>query len=204
MISLRFFASVDTVVDGPVENSLRRGITPGRDVDRRVDKKIIEIAGRNLLCWTCGGSRNLLSPETGTGRGRLRQRRKNRETGLFRRVSGPGGRLTSVRGRAIGRSAWQNRAGPLHLMHGGARHLYAQFGLANPAGVIFESDVFGLFLARLNLQPSRSAAGAPKTFGQQPAETFPTTHLRPARPRRRRGPVRGNRVRGRNGARARR
>ena len=44
-------------------------------------RKFLEIIGANLLCWPSGERRNLLSPETGTGRGRLRQRGKDRETG---------------------------------------------------------------------------------------------------------------------------
>jgi hypothetical protein len=45
-------------------------------------RKILEITGANLLRRTWRSSRNYLSPETGTGRGRLWQRRKDRETGL--------------------------------------------------------------------------------------------------------------------------
>jgi hypothetical protein len=72
---------VDAVVDDPVENSSRQGITAGEMWMSVWIRKILEIAGGNLLCWTCGSSRNSLSPETGTGRGRLRQRGKDRETG---------------------------------------------------------------------------------------------------------------------------
>jgi len=74
-------ASVDAVVDGPVENSPRQGITAGEmwmDVWIRI---FLQIPGAYLLCWPSRERRNLLSPETGTGRGRLRQRGKDRETG---------------------------------------------------------------------------------------------------------------------------
>ena len=121
-------APVDAVVDGPVENSSRRGITAGRMWMDVWITKIPEIARGNLLCRAREGSRNLLSPETETSRRKLRQRGKRTGNRDFRRVSGPGGRLSSVRGRAIGRSAWQDQARPLHLMHGGASH-YLCLGL---------------------------------------------------------------------------
>jgi hypothetical protein len=74
--------TVDRTVDEPVENPRPRGITVrGVWIDMWI-RKILEIVSGNLLCWPSGERRNLLSPETGTGRGRLRQRRKNRETGF--------------------------------------------------------------------------------------------------------------------------
>ncbi len=64
----------------------------------------------------------MLSPlETGTTRGRRRERGRSRETGPSRGYSGPGGRR-AARGedQATGLSARRGRARPLHLIQGGA------------------------------------------------------------------------------------
>ena len=129
-------APVDAVVDGPVENSSRRGITAGKVWMDVWITKIPEIARGNLLCRTREGSRNLLSPETETSRRKLRQRGKRTGNRDFRRVSGPGDRLSSVRGRAIGRSAWRDQVRPLHLMHGGASHYLCLGLLVRPASAV--------------------------------------------------------------------
>src|SRR5215472_18619413 len=73
--------TVDGTVDGPVENPSRRGITAGEMWMDVWIRKFLQIPGAYLLCWPSRERRNLLSPETGTSRGRLRQRGKDRETG---------------------------------------------------------------------------------------------------------------------------
>jgi hypothetical protein len=55
-------------------------------------RKFLKISGSNPCAGLSEGVKILLSPETGTGRGRLRQHRKDRETGNF------GGFLAPVAG----------------------------------------------------------------------------------------------------------
>jgi hypothetical protein len=131
-----FSAPVDAVVDGPVENPSQRGITAGRDVDRRVDEKILEITGRDLLCWPRGERKNSLVAGNGDRPGETpatRERPGNRE---FPRVSGPGDRIEQ-RQRPSNRqvsAANPGEAPPSHAWRGLAFSMPA-FARPNPAGM---------------------------------------------------------------------
>ena len=63
----------------------------------------------------------MLSPlETGTTRGRRRERARSRETGPSRGYLAPAGGARRRRSQLAGQPARRGRARPLHLIHGGA------------------------------------------------------------------------------------
>jgi hypothetical protein len=128
--------AVDETVEGPVENPSGRGITAGEMWTDVWIRKFPEIAAANLLCWPSWERKNSLVAGNGDQPGETSATREGPGNREFRRVSGPGDRLGSVRGRATGRSARQNRAGPSISCMEGPCHFCARNSVINPAGVI--------------------------------------------------------------------
>jgi hypothetical protein len=95
-------------------------------VDGRVDKKILEIAGGNLLCGTCGSSRNSFVTGNGDRPGETPAAREGPGNREFQRVSGPSDRLSSVRHRAIGGQRGKTKRGPSISCMEGPRIIYAR------------------------------------------------------------------------------
>jgi hypothetical protein len=119
-----------------VENPSRRGITAGRDVDRRVDEKILEIAGGDLLCWPSGERKNSFVAGNGDRPGETPATQERPGNRAFRRVSGPGDRVEQ-RQRPSNRqvsAAKPGEAPPSHAWRGLALSMPA-FVRPNPAGM---------------------------------------------------------------------
>jgi hypothetical protein len=79
-----------------------------------------EMVEHRPLRGACGHSRNVLPLETGTTRGRPRERGKSRETGPPYGYLAPAGGAQCRPSQATGRLTRRGRARPLHLIHGGA------------------------------------------------------------------------------------
>jgi len=90
-----------------------------------------EMAARRPLRGARLCSTNALPLETGTTWGRPRQRGRNRETGPSHGYLAPAGGARRRQGQATGQPLRRGRAGPLHLIHGGALPDSAPAGMAS-------------------------------------------------------------------------
>jgi len=78
------------------------------------------MAGHGLLRGARPCSRNVSPSETDTTWGRPRERERSRETGFSCGYLAPAGGARCRQGQATDQPARRGRAGPLHLIHGGA------------------------------------------------------------------------------------